>query len=61
MFSSFILGECGPDDWNVNSERSGLPSPPGPATMAERVAGPFAHEPNLVQGRLPEELVLLGT
>jgi hypothetical protein len=30
--------------------------------MQERVAGPFAHEPNLVQGRGPEgELILLGT
>ena len=64
MFSSFILGECGLDDWNVNSEivRAVSPSPLGPYTMAERVAGPFAHEPNLAQGRLPGgELVLLGT
>ena len=64
MFSSFILGECGLDDWSVNSEivRAVADSPLGPYTMAERVAGPFAHEPNLAQGRLPGgELILLGT
>ena len=64
MFSSFILGECGLDDWSVNSEvvRTVADSPLGPYTMAERVAGPFAHEPNLAQGRLPGgELILLGT
>ena len=52
MFSSFILGGCGLGDWSVNSVivRAVATNPLGPYTMQEKVAGPFAHEPNLVSG-----------
>lgn len=54
MFSSFMLGGCGLNDWDINSEivRAVAASPVGPYKMVQRVAGPFAHEPNMVQGRL---------
>lgn len=64
MFSSFILGNCGLDAWSINSEiiRAVADHPLGPYRMVERVAGPFAHEPNLVHGRLKTgDLMLLGT
>ena len=53
MFSSFMLGGCGLNDWDINSEivRAVSDEPTGPYKMVERVAGPFAHEPNLVQVR----------
>ena len=43
MFSSFMLGECGLNDWNINSEivRAVASDPVGPYKMVERVAGPF--------------------
>ena len=64
MFSSYILGGCGLNAWGVNSVivRAVANTPTGPYRMQERVAGPFAHEPNLVQGRLPSGgVMLLGT
>ena len=43
MFSSFMLGGCGLNDWDINSEivRAVASDPVGPYTMVERVAGPF--------------------
>lgn len=46
MFSSFMLGDCGLNDWNINSEivRAVASDPVGPYKMVERVAGPFVSD-----------------
>ena len=43
MFSSFMLGGCGLNDWNINSEivRAVASDPVGPYKMVQRIAGPF--------------------
>ena len=65
-----VMAQCGLNDWDINSEivRAVATSPVGPYTMVERVAGPFAHEPNVVEGRIKSsssssagEYMLLGT